>query len=156
MKSGLTPTNTTDGSCGKANGNTVCGNWPSGSCCSRLVHQPLQTYGTTCTLADHSSRNIAADIAATPLHIVAVDVSQEIALPAVKQQMELAVLHTKIQLANHGSEETVVVARDTAVTQALTVALAASLDLVCQTPPHQSGQAIGYKPSLPRRGMKNI
>ena len=25
---------TTDGTCGAANGNTVCGNWPQGSCCS--------------------------------------------------------------------------------------------------------------------------
>ena len=27
--------NTTDGSCGAANGNTVCGNWPEGACCSQ-------------------------------------------------------------------------------------------------------------------------
>lgn len=26
---------TTDGSCGTANGNTTCGNWPQGSCCSQ-------------------------------------------------------------------------------------------------------------------------
>ncbi|KAH6671797.1 hypothetical protein B0J14DRAFT_81085 [Halenospora varia] len=25
---------TTDGSCGTSNGNTVCGNWPNGNCCS--------------------------------------------------------------------------------------------------------------------------
>lgn len=25
---------TTDGSCGAGNGNTICGNWPQGSCCS--------------------------------------------------------------------------------------------------------------------------
>ena len=35
--SGLTPTNTTDGSCGKGKGNTVCGSWKDGNCCSRLV-----------------------------------------------------------------------------------------------------------------------
>jgi hypothetical protein len=62
---------------------------------------------------------------------VAVDVSQGIALPAAKQQVEVAVLHTKLQPANPGQEETVVVVRDTAVAQVLTVALAASLDLVC-------------------------
>ncbi len=31
------PTNggdTTDGTCGAGNGNTVCGNWPNGACCS--------------------------------------------------------------------------------------------------------------------------
>ncbi|KZM21136.1 chitin binding [Ascochyta rabiei] len=32
--SGLKPINTTDGSCGKANGNKVCGDWHDGSCCS--------------------------------------------------------------------------------------------------------------------------
>ncbi|CAE7012155.1 chitinase [Pyrenophora teres f. teres] len=32
--SGLKPTNTTDGTCGKSNGNTVCGSWSTGSCCS--------------------------------------------------------------------------------------------------------------------------
>ncbi|KAL2059977.1 hypothetical protein VTL71DRAFT_9799 [Oculimacula yallundae] len=32
--SGLEPTNTTDGTCGSANGNTVCGDFPNGSCCS--------------------------------------------------------------------------------------------------------------------------
>ncbi|KAK8051637.1 glycoside hydrolase superfamily [Apiospora rasikravindrae] len=32
--SGLTPVKTTDGTCGKKNGNTVCGDWPTGNCCS--------------------------------------------------------------------------------------------------------------------------
>lgn len=32
--SGMTPTPTTDGTCGKANGNTVCGDWSTGNCCS--------------------------------------------------------------------------------------------------------------------------
>ncbi|ORX99883.1 glycoside hydrolase superfamily [Clohesyomyces aquaticus] len=32
--SGLVPKNTTDGTCGKGHGNTVCGDWPQGSCCS--------------------------------------------------------------------------------------------------------------------------
>ena len=31
---GATGPPTTDGTCGAANGNTVCGNWPQGSCCS--------------------------------------------------------------------------------------------------------------------------
>lgn len=38
--SGLTPVNTTDGTCGRANGQTVCGDWPQGDCCSRQVHPP--------------------------------------------------------------------------------------------------------------------
>ncbi|KAK7958671.1 hypothetical protein PG988_013519 [Apiospora saccharicola] len=32
--SGMTPVKTTDGTCGKKNGNTVCGDWPTGNCCS--------------------------------------------------------------------------------------------------------------------------
>jgi hypothetical protein len=32
--SGDTPPSTTDGTCGTKNGGTVCGNWPSGNCCS--------------------------------------------------------------------------------------------------------------------------
>ncbi|KAE9583378.1 hypothetical protein CGMCC3_g272 [Colletotrichum fructicola] len=32
--SGLEPTNTTNGTCGHANGNTICGDWPQGNCCS--------------------------------------------------------------------------------------------------------------------------
>ncbi|KAI1687576.1 chitinase [Pyrenophora tritici-repentis] len=31
---GLGPINTTDGTCGNMNGNTVCGSWSTGSCCS--------------------------------------------------------------------------------------------------------------------------
>ncbi|KAK8127960.1 hypothetical protein PG984_009068 [Apiospora sp. TS-2023a] len=30
----MTPVKTTDGTCGKKNGNTVCGDWPTGNCCS--------------------------------------------------------------------------------------------------------------------------
>jgi hypothetical protein len=36
-ESGLSLNKTTDGTCGKANGNTVCGDWANGNCCSRLV-----------------------------------------------------------------------------------------------------------------------
>ncbi|KAK3296431.1 uncharacterized protein B0H64DRAFT_170257 [Chaetomium fimeti] len=32
--SGLTPVNTTNGSCGRGKGQTVCGDWPDGDCCS--------------------------------------------------------------------------------------------------------------------------
>ncbi|KAM7188802.1 class III chitinase [Naviculisporaceae sp. PSN 640] len=31
---GLEPKPTTDGTCGKANGNTICKGWPNGNCCS--------------------------------------------------------------------------------------------------------------------------
>lgn len=54
---------TTDGSCGAGNGNTICGNWPQGSCCSmygvRTIHQVV--YETKLT---------RRSIAATPQVIV--------------------------------------------------------------------------------------
>lgn len=34
FSSGLEPKPTTDGTCGKGNGNTICKGWPNGNCCS--------------------------------------------------------------------------------------------------------------------------
>ena len=74
---------------------------------------------------------IVTGIAVTALHIVAADVSPATALPAAKQQMELAVPHIKTQRADPGQREIFVVHQDTAVAQRLIVELAASLDFVC-------------------------
>ncbi|KAL3304143.1 oviduct-specific glycoprotein [Colletotrichum asianum] len=42
--SGLEPTNTTDGTCGHANGNTVYGDWPHGNCCSRFAYLLIEFF----------------------------------------------------------------------------------------------------------------
>ena len=108
----------------------MCGNWPDGNCCSRLVYLILRKRAAICGLADHLFPTIVADGAAKALHIVVAGVSQGTAPPAAKQRMGPAVPRIETQSADRGRREVAVAHLDGVVVRRNTAARAASLDHV--------------------------
>lgn len=123
---GLEQKNTTDGTCGKANGNTVCGSWPQGNCCSRYVRTSLR-----CRCRARSTYSLtAADGAAIVTGIAVVDASQETANRVVTHLMEPAVLSIETPHAKVGQRENAVVREGGVETHRLIVVQDASQVLV--------------------------
>lgn len=108
----------------------MCGNWPDGNCCSRLVYLILRKRAAICGLADHLFPTIVADGAAKALHIVVAGVSQGTAPPAAKQRMGPAVPRIETQSADRGRREVAVAHLDGVVVRRNTASRAASLDHV--------------------------